>query len=1247
MLNSATKARLADTIRALRARLLRDLQDATESRFRLALRPADAGLDEASAARRSRVERWLDEAPRQRDFFLKEAHREAAATLLNRLVLVRHLEALGLSRPAVVTGGWRSPGYMQFRAFSPGLCGDDTEGYRLLLRLLFDELSLELSALFADDDAAAWFPVPSATLRAVVEALDDPALAAAWRDDTTLGWVYQFWNDPDRESLDRKLADGGKIAPGEIAAKTQMFTERYAVEWLLQQGIGQTWLAICAKNGWEADAAAVVAALDERRAAWRARREAGEVEPSAPMPIEGEQEARWRYFVPGPLPAGAIERAPRSICDLKLLDPACGSGHFLVIAFELLVPLHREEARLRGSVVSDREIAEAIVERNLFGADLDHRALQIAAAGLLLKARSLAAEARPSRVNLAAPPGPLGELASPGAALEAGLERHTGLAPAQVADLVGALAGAEHLGSLLRVGGAVRAGTASSWKLLEPAGAEPGLRSAVARLAAAVGFLGVVQEGAYDLVVGNPPYQGTQRLVDNAYLDRAYPASREDLYAAFLERSLELVRPSGLACLITMRGWLFVSHFRALREKLLDTHDLAVLADLGVGAFEAAPGVEAAMVVVRRGRAAAAPSAAMRCDGDKASELLCPPLACSFEQSWFRSIPGTPVVYDWSRAFIERYASLPKLGDVAPARVGMKTSDNARFVRRPWEVRRSDLDAVPSGDERRPRSVWIPYIKGASGKAWIEPLSDVVRWQHDGLEIRLALQRAYGQGPQCERMYFVPGVAFTTIARRFLARAHRYRSIFDVAGSSVFPGDIAGVVCLLNSRAARGVVEALNPTINFQVGDVNRLPMFPVEGAREIYAALLGAFAEHEAGREGSIEFVRPGPSRWRAAQAWAQRAVDRPAGAALEPFLPEADPAPAASEISFALGVALGRFDARGGAAVEAERGCVLPGGIMFLSQPAPRDSLDHPACAPLRAAWSSRGGAVGGGDDLGAYLRRSFFAHHCEAYEGRPIYFPLSSAKRSFVAWVSIHRWQEAPGGPGALDTLLADHLLPELRRLEGELADLRAASARGERGEQRPEREEKRAAEARRLIDELSAFIGAVTVCAQHGPPATAPGEPRREQDARFVFELDDGVAVSSAALWPLLEPQWKEPKRWWRELACASGRKEYDWSSVAARYFPARVAARCRTDPSLAASHRCLWRYHPEEAYAWELRLGGAPGPASSLDEPGSDQARGAFLTAHPERAAALARAEAQRRDRRRSSRGRDEAESGSH
>jgi hypothetical protein len=1277
--------------KGLRARLLLAIRDEADRRYRLSVPLGQARLDEAHRKRRERIEAWVGEQTRAtgtgcgadgsatRDRLLRQVEKEAAATLINRLFLLRHLEAIGLSRP-IVTGGWNSKAYREFMEFAAALTADETEGYATLLQLVFDELAVDLPGVFGEVGLSALFPIPASILREIIERLDDPGLSSAWTDDTTLGWVYQYWNDPERREIDAVLDAQSKLESRDIAAKTQVFTERYMVEWLLQNSLGRAWMAICKKHGWTADAERAVRDLETRREDSRQRVTAGAQDPS--LSIDGSLEEQWRYFVPQPIPDACVEAAPDSVRSLKLLDPACGSGHFLVIAFGLLAAVYREEARHRGEQVSERKIAESILENNLFGIDIDPRAVQLAAAGLYLKAKSLSKDARPKKVNLVAPALKLGSLPPNDAAivqLRQDLKREVGIPEELTTRLLSALVGVDHLGSLLRIDAAVEGAIKNvgleferahgqgtlfdgfPMKKVKPSADDAkgtvlsrierfltahsssddlGLRLEGEQLTAGLRFLSFTGPRTYDIVIGNPPYLGTQSLAETSYIDAAYPDSKENLCTALFERATELARPEGQVAFVTVRNWLYVSQLATFRGKVFRAFAPSCAADLGLGGFESLPGVEAMLIVARRNAGAECVVLDARDGGpsEKAGALALAERPFRTEPALLARLPGSPFVYRWPKNFIEDFLGWPLLGSLAPVRAGMKTSDNLRFLRCPWELKPSDVkQAIGDGEK-----VWAPYVKGAGGKVWIEPLADLINWRESGLAVRVALDAAYGQGPQGEKHFFKRGVAFSTIGRSFIARAHRYASIFDVAGSSVFPPDVAATVCLLNSRFAREVVQDLNPTINFQVGDVARVPYRPDPRAGDIFRVLEDAFSQHEAGDELSPIFKGPAPSPWRRAQEWAQAAIDSDPAIGLPPYAQTLDDPPPLAFVSFAVGVALGRFGARGDGWLEATPSSALPSGLLFVSAAAskddvradgePGDSLNHPACAPLREGWREHGAAVGRGDDLRTYLRKSFFEAHKKLYENRPIYFPLSSAKRSFVVFASIHRWSD-----DTLQVLLADHLFPEKRRLEGEVEDIK--KARLDAGTGRTGRAERRFAEVQKLLEELSDFIGRVAEIADSGPPPPAVDVPRREGDARYAMDLDDGVMMNSAALWPLLEPQWKEPRKWWSQIASRSGPKgtHFDWSGTARRYFPKRVGEGCEQDPVLAAAHGCLWRCHPKAAYEWELRLQHEVRSDFVIGEEDADACRKRFHEEQPRAASELHEAEMKRRARR--SRGR--------
>ncbi len=1321
-MSTAARRALSKTIRGQRDTLIARLDDALEATYRLGLAAAEAGLDEARAARRGRVEDWLrEQAAALADLKPAAARaqaradlvKQAAYTLLNRLVFLRLLEANGLRRTPLVTGGWGSQGYADFRALAPELVrGDDAEGYAWLLQLAFEDLAGELPGLFGRR-LSDLVPVPTATLRAVIEALDDDALAGCWTDPLTLGWIYQYWNDPEREALDAKLNAGGKVEPHEIASKTQMFTERYMVDWLLQNSLGPMWLAICRKHGWTPDVEAkgpdgksVLDRLEARREAWRRRRAAGEVAATAMMPLHDDLERRWADYLTQTIPADAVEHAPESVRDLRLLDPAVGSGHFLVVAFDLLVALHHEEARHRGAVGqpewTDAAIVERIVGHTLHGVDLDPRAVQITAAGLWLRARLAAPDARPPRLNLVASTLRLAGLPDDDPALvelRDAVHRVARVPVALVDTIVGALKGADHLGSLLKVDEAVdaairayeeegwfpwREGAASQVELrfdrqkarhdlvaeLERFLAQTtrsddlGLRIRGEQLTAGVRFLRMMREGQYDLVVANPPYQGTSKMADATYVADHYRLGKADLYAAFLLRGLELVRPHGVSAMLTMRNWMFIKQYAGLRERLLERYDLRALGDFAIGAFDEVPNDILSVVVsaFARRRPGTAEAVALQptppddrsYDRERTPRKRAATRAQvgrhTFEPAALRVVPEWPLVYWWGEDVLGRYAAHPQLGDVAPVRIGLATGDNARFLRRPSEL--AWLGATPGRTD-----AWVPYIKGAGDTEWYEPMSWVLNWAKNGLEDKLrheAIDGIHSRSVRSESMYFRLGVAFSSTGASLRARLHRYESAFDVKGQSVFYDDRHAVVCLMNSAMGRSILEDLNPTVSFQAGDGARLPFWEVDGSSSVCGLLGTAFTTHESHREPSVEFLRPGPSPWEHAQEWAQTAVDRPEGAPLPPYTPVLTPEPPTDHLSYALGVALGRFgggEGRGGEGIldpcpvaegGDDLGHALPNGLLFLDTTLDdadrRDGLGHPAAQPLHDAWAAHGGAIAPKKGLRAWLAHDFFKDvHRTMYENRPIHWPLSSAGRSFVAWVNIHRFTRQ-----TLRHLLVDHLLPTRTRLEGELADLRAARDGADAAAARAA--ERRFEQTVKARDELAQFIADVEQCADRGPLPPDARCPAREQDAPYDPDLDDGVMINSAALWPLLQPQWKDPKKWWVELATAKGRKDYDWSHLAMRYWPTRVDQKCRKDPSYGVAHGCFWRYHPDRAWAWELRLQDEIAPDFRIEEPpyrpgghdarppdaGDAPHRDAWLRDHPAEALAAVEKEALRR-----------------
>jgi hypothetical protein len=1180
MLTLETKQRLATVVRLLRIRILRDIRAESESGSKkivddwLTRRKQDSG----TTLRKFTNEEWL-----QHDI------KEVGALFVLRIAVLKYIENVDFA-----TGLFPHRLMEQIqKVFTEKSRAEanENENSELSAHLndTFVDLATQLPWLFRRRAVEDVLCVSTQCKHEVIRAFDEKLLDSAWADDTTPGWIFQYWNDPDREAIDEHLNAQNKLEAYDIASKTQVFTERYMVDWLLENSLGQMWLRIRRKRGW---------GLEQ---------------------LEGdcEGESEWMYFVPG-LPSLTNEVVvPDSIRDVKLLDPACGCGHFLLAAFEFIFAIYQKEADFLKENWSDCEIVESIFENNLFGVDLDSDAVVLSKTMLYLKGKRFSNIAKVVQINVSAPSIYLNCIIDVKNARDHWcdlLSRDLGVSKAVAVRFVEDLSEAMHVGSLLKTEVTIDAlhspGKESLiWRLLDQTYARYvstkdilyGLESDWAECVSR--FFRILSYKAYDVVVGNPPYFGTQALADTKYIDEYYPDSKENLCTALLDRVLELIRTGGVVAFVTVRNWLYISQLSAFRSRVLREFPPTRVVDLELGGFESLPGVEGVMFVAQScGDGDCFVLRAKGGDPDaKNQSILQRDESYRTNSRLLSLLPGSPFVYRWPLPFVESYLKHPLLGTVAKVRVGMKTSDNLRFLRRPWELPKEKVDEFLAAPHS---SQFKAYIKGASGKTWLEPLADMVNWRDFGLEIRLALKAAYGQGPQGEKHFFKCGVAFSTIGRSFVARAHKYPSLFDVAGSSVFPEDVAATVCLLNSQFARTVVETLNPTINFQVGDVGRVPYRPDPEASKIFSVLEEAFNEHERVVETSVKFKAPNPSPWEHAQRWAKLAVDRPDGAPLPPYSAEFEAPESEAYLSYGVGVALGRFAKDYEKSLE--NGCsgALKGGVLYLSSEG-RDSLEDPVCQGLCALWKIYGSQVRGASDLRSYLRERFFSYHKRVYENRPIYFPLASSKKHFLAFVSIHRWSS-----DTLEKLIQDYLLPARVCIESELFELRRSADTLKENTDRTRRE----VTLGRLLDELLGFITAVEAINERGPDSPDSETQRRERDARYCMDLEDGVLVNSAALWPLVEPYWKEPRKWWTELAQRRGPKgtHFDWSNVARRYFPTRVEAACQRDPVVASAHQCLWKYHPEIAWHWELRLKKQFSEFKSLSELDAEEARARFL-----------------------------------
>jgi type II restriction/modification system DNA methylase subunit YeeA len=740
----------------------------------------------------------------------------ASYTWFNRLIALRSMEIHGyldhgyrvLSHPA----GETTPEILQHaeQVDLPGLDRQevielrldgtrDEELYRKLLVAQCNDLHRGMPFLFerVNDSSELLLPDNLLHTNSLVRQLVEEIPEEDWQQVEVVGWIYQFYI---KERKDEVI---GKVVKSEdIPAATQLFTPNWIVQYLVQNSLGRQWMA---------------------------------THPDSPLrehmpyyiePAEQTEEVRHQL--------AEITPAHRNPEELTVMDPACGSGHMLIEAYSLLLHIYQERGYRR------RDIPRLILEKNLHGLDIDERAVQLAGFALIMRA---AADDRrllgvPVELNVLAMQHTR-DMDTTQVAL------HLGLPVDEVGPLVKAFSDADTFGSLIQLDPGLEAGLA---------GLDENTRAAIERgdalAAATVGHIAPIVSQAellaaqYDVVVTNPPYMGSKHLNPplKRFAGREYQDTKADLFAMFIERAFAFAHDDGQVAMVTMQSWMFLSSFEAMRTRLINSKTLGTMAHLGAGAFGSISG---AVVQTTAFSISNSPCSRYRptfyrlIDGDE----LCKRKAllgqqnqhCGVAQRDFAKMDGCPIVYWASDSVRDAFAKGQPLAEVAEPRLGMATGDNGRYLRQWYEVQRSKMGvgytsrqgAVESGHK------WFPYRKGGKHRRWFGNNDLVVDWEHDGQALRTT------KHPTSDRLWahnfnldyiFRPAITWTsTSSSHFDVRHADPGELFDVKGSSCFtnPQDHWWILGYLASSLAGYFMRLLNPTVEFQPGNVGSLPVFP------------------------------------------------------------------------------------------------------------------------------------------------------------------------------------------------------------------------------------------------------------------------------------------------------------------------------------------------------------------------------------------------------------------------------------
>jgi hypothetical protein len=748
--------------------------------------------------------------------------REAAFTHLNRLLAIRIAEAIGLL-PESLANGRQSRGFKDLGEIMP-ILGDDYWGYLLLCG---DELAADAPALFDPRNPLLALAPSTPALEEIVALLGDRKVAQLWLAPDTLGWAYQFFNTSD----ERRMMREGAAAPRtsrELAVRNQFFTPRYVVDFLTQNTLGRRLI---------------------------------ENDPTSPLLSE------LLLLVDPPTSPGP----PLDLDDTSVLDPACGSGHFLLGCYDLL-----ERAwELQG--VPPSESAPAIVA-SLWGVDIDLRCAQVASAAVVLRARRHCRELPLPRPNIVTARS-LPAASSP-------LTADPGLAPEQqrlVERISEVLADAPVLGTLLKAEDALEqeirhaafGGAAGTLPLTEDAFsqvetdvmahlqavADQASSSVAERLLAAEADdalrLVKVVRNRYDAVLMNPPF-GEPVPDTKPYLRAAYPwlpTKDSNLLAAFVGRGVELCKADGYLGAITSRAGMFLSTFEQWRRQVVLHNRLQVVADLGLGVMEQAL-VEAAAYVIGPGKPSAEHEATfirLLKDPDREPGLveavrlhragLLDSRLHKVRLADLDAIPGAPLAYWMSPSLRRLFVDLPVLeGNGAEARQGTATGDDFRFVRAFWEVDPRCIAQDTADTQTGGR--WCPFAKGGGYSPYWADIHLLVDWERDGERLR----EYEGSRVQNAKYFFRPGLTWPLrTASGFGPRILPSGCVFGHKGPVVVSSKPEALLAWLASRPAAALMAASQPagdetssgtaSKSYEVGLVQKLPWpGPVVGERTIDA---------------------------------------------------------------------------------------------------------------------------------------------------------------------------------------------------------------------------------------------------------------------------------------------------------------------------------------------------------------------------------------------------------------------------
>ncbi|WP_337960199.1 BREX-1 system adenine-specific DNA-methyltransferase PglX [Leuconostoc mesenteroides] len=634
-----------------------------------------------------------------------------------------------------------------------------------------------------------------------------------------IGWLYQYYNEEPKDLAFKKKS----YKKEDIPAVTQLFTPDWVVRYMVENSIGRYWIRGLLKKG----------------------------DPRSEKEIA--QSFGWEYYLPESADNQELlvsSSTPEQFAtpeDITVIDPAMGSGHILVYAYDVLQQIYESEG------FSKKDSAELILQKNLFGLDIDNRAFQLSYFAIMMKARQdnrkvLSQGIRPNVFDV---PNISDSVDFADLLIKKADVVDTNGIKNSLRQLLSVFSHGDSLGSIIEINPAIDCKelqklTKSNLLINEDGfdAIEAGKMQQTLRNMLPVAK---ILSSRFTIAITNPPYMQASKMPKDlkAYVTSNYVDSKSDLFAVFIERLAKFVGSNGLYAMITQHQWMFLSSFERLRNKI-NKQSIINMAHLGTKAFEEIGGevVQTTAFVMQNTQMSDYVGAFVRLvdyDSQKKKQAAYLNAVNSTEskdvyrtnQSNFNKIPGSPIAYWASDNLLQDFEIGQQMDTLVEPRVGLQTGDNSLFLRQWFEVSYDKIkfDAKDISESVSSNKKWFPYNKGGAYRKWYGNYDYVVNWENDGREIR-NFKDSTGKlrsRPQNTNYYFREAITWSAITSGvFSVRLMRSGFVFSNAGMAAFNDNhdtLLLLLSLMNSKVGNYILKSLNPTINLGVGDFNNMPV--------------------------------------------------------------------------------------------------------------------------------------------------------------------------------------------------------------------------------------------------------------------------------------------------------------------------------------------------------------------------------------------------------------------------------------